>query len=158
MDITFSEINNTSINSENYWEVSNTQSVQPKKKKVSFDDILTNMNLVVNPKGVLQYMAPVNDNVNNVISEEPLDTNGYIYNKYFKDYANKNTVTPIVRVPKTIEEYKQMLLEDKINRIRERKRISQIKSTKMLFTNTGTNIGTNNINVTRNTLGKMSFR
>ena len=158
MDITFSEINNTSINSENYWEVSNTQSVQPKKKKVSFDDILTNMNLVVNPKGVLQYMAPVNDNVNNVISEEHMDTNGYIYNKYFKDYANKNTVTPIVRVPKTIEEYKQMLLEDKINRIRERKRISQIKSTKMLFTNTGTNIGTNNINVTRNTLGKMSFR
>ena len=51
-----------------------------------------------------------------------------------------------------------MLLEDKINRIRERKRISQIKSTKMLFTNIGTNTGTNTINVTKNTLGKMSFR
>lgn len=155
MDITFSEINNTSVNSENYWEVSNIQPIQPKKKKVSFDDILTNMNLVVNPKGVLQYMTPVNDN--NVKPEESVDTNGYIYNKYFKDYANKNIAAPIIRVPKTIEEYKQMLIEDKINRIREKKRISQIKSTKMLFTNTGSNIGTNNINVTKNTLGKMTF-
>jgi hypothetical protein len=150
MDITFTEINNAT--NENYWDVSHVQPVTPKKKKVSFDDILTNMNLVVNPKGVLQYMAPATDNNLKIEEVAPIDTNGYIYNKYFKDYANKIAPAPVVRVPKSIKEYKQMLIEDQINRIREKKRISQIKSTKMMYTNS---IGT--IHATKNTLGRMNF-
>ena len=45
-------------NGENYWEKPTTQETQIKKKKVSFNDILSNMSLVVNNQGVLQFMAP----------------------------------------------------------------------------------------------------
>ena len=49
-----------------------------------------------------------------------------------------------------------MLLEDKIERIKQQKRISEIKSTKLFFT---TNIGGNGpINSSRNNLKSMSFR
>jgi len=76
------------------------------------------------------------------------------YNKYFKDYKDV-TVTPEVKVPKTMEEYKKMLLENKIERIKQKKRISEIKSTRLFFT---TNTGQNgNINSSRNNLKNMSF-
>ena len=48
-----------------------------------------------------------------------------------------------------------MLVEEKLRQIEERKRIAQIKSTKLLFT---TNVGNNgNIPVSKNGLRKMSF-
>jgi hypothetical protein len=57
MDITFTEYDsNTNLNQdfnyENYWEKPKPE----KKKKVSFNDILSNMNLVVGKNGVLQQM------------------------------------------------------------------------------------------------------
>ncbi len=57
MDITFTEYDsntnsNQEFNYENYWE----QPKPEKKKKVSFNDILSNMNLVVGKNGVLQKM------------------------------------------------------------------------------------------------------
>ena len=57
MDITFTEYDsnnnlNQEFNYENYWE----QPKPEKKKKVSFNDILSNMNLVVGKNGALQQM------------------------------------------------------------------------------------------------------
>jgi hypothetical protein len=160
------------VNYEKYWENSNNQpNIQTKKKKVSFDDILSNMNIVVNNQGVLQFMQPTqslqeqiynqppqyqeqqhvqNQNYQNqqyqqpyqeyvaqqVAKKQPLDPsikNSFLYNKYFKDYRDVS-VQPEIRVPKTIEEYKQMLLEDKLKRIEQKKRAAEIKSTKLLFT------------------------
>jgi len=185
----------TSNNSDKYWE-QNTPAKQNaqtsgKKKKVSFDDILSNMNLVVNKNGVLQFMSqsqnqtqqhpyPPQQNpyppqqhqyppqqhpyppqqqkqstksVQN--KNEPLDPSvkhSYIYNKYFKDYQDAYSPVPEVKVPKTREEYLKMLVEEKLRKIEERKRISQIKSTKLLFT---TNVG--NIQASKNGLRMMSF-
>ena len=49
-----------------------------------------------------------------------------------------------------------MLLEERIRQIEERKRISQIKSTRMLFT---TNMGNEgNIQASKNGLRMMNFR
>ena len=192
----------TSNNSDKYWEQNNPakQNAQTsaKKKKVSFDDILSNMNLVVNKNGVLQFMSqsqnqtqqhpyPPQQNpyppqqqqylpqqqpylpqqqpylpqqqkqstksVQN--KNEPLDPSvkhSYIYNKYFKDYQDAYSPVPEVKVPKTREEYLKMLVEEKLRKIEERKRISQIKSTKLLFT---TNVG--NIQASKNGLRMMSF-
>jgi len=180
MELNFSEIYqyDESQEQQNYWDIQNQPSVEPKKKnRVTFDDILSNMNLVVNNKGVLQYMAPIQkepEYPNNTYSyyqnqpqfnpsqirvnkqqQKPLEPevkNSAIFNKYFKDYRDPNASQQTnVRVPKTIEEYKQMLLEDKIKRIQERNRIAQIKSTKLLFTNVG------NIQATKNGLRKMGF-
>jgi len=64
-------------------------------------------------------------------------------------------------VPKTIEEYNQMVYEDRIKRIEERKRISEIKSTKLMFTTTPDNhVGKGNprnVQSSKNSLRKMSF-
>ncbi len=205
MELNFSELDNMNTqnpyeqfnsndydvdNSEKYWEQAKSQKEQQtKKKKVSFNDILSNMNLVVNKKGVLQFMQP-----NQPIFEpqqqdyqyeeqyyqeqqympqqrqyiqqqqQPIDPSvkhSYIYNKYFKDYANINAPAPEKKVPKTIEEYNQMVYEERIKRIEERKRIAEIKSTKLMFTTTPDNHVTQrnprNIQASRNNLRKMSF-
>jgi hypothetical protein len=180
-------------NAMNYWEKTtsnsenrgNTQNKE-KRKKVSFDDILSNMNLLVNKQGVLQFMTinqneavtpQTNHNQNNysmpsqnqrqsfvqhnVVKEEPINNSvkhSYIYNKYFKDYNNSVAEQPIVRVPKTIQEYRQMLLEDRIKAIEHKKRIEQIKSTKMLFTTTeGSNLNPRNVVASKNNLRSMNF-
>jgi hypothetical protein len=201
------ETNQSNLNetNTNYWEQPKVE--KPKIKKVTFDDILTNMNLVVSKDGTLRSMIPKTNNVFNFNSDynqqipdqqnqyqnqyqhqyqqpqnqyqqpenqyqnqyqtqyqnqyrkqEPIDPSvkhSFIYNKYFKDYKDV-MVAPEVKVPKTMEEYKKMLLEDTIERIKQKKRISEIKSTKLFFTtNTG---GNSHINSSRNNLKNMSFR
>ncbi len=67
MDLNFSELDNidtinTGAETNNYWEQQSKPPAAPqKRKKVSFDDILSNMNLVVNKTGVLQRMVPMNN-------------------------------------------------------------------------------------------------
>ena len=195
MEINFAEIDNLGDNSQGnfditgyealsdnktrkYWE--SVKKVENKRKKVSFDDILSNMNLVVNQNGVLQYMEPIQHNNNNEEynynqyqapyqehqKSEPLDPNvkhSYIFNKYFKDYKDANTSNvPVPRVPQSLEEYRQMVIEDKIKAIQQRNRIAQIKSTKMLYTNNISNSGVINTNgnlrASKNNLRNMSFR
>ena len=68
-------------------------------------------------------------------NQEPIPQevkNSAIYNKYFKTY---NSIQPTIEVrrPKTMEEYKQMLLEDKIKRIQANRRIAMIKPKKLFF-------------------------
>ena len=200
MELNFSEVDNISRenpyeqfnendygvdnNSDKYWEQAKSQKEQQtKKKKVSFNDILTNMNLVVSKKGVLQFIQPGHEpqqdyqyqeqyyqqqqyaqNQPQQQQKQPVDPSvkhSYIYNKYFKDYADVAPPAPEKRVPKTIEEYNQMLYEDRIKRIEERKRIAEIKSTKMMFTTTPDNHmsqrNPRNIQASKNSLRKMSF-
>ena len=223
MELNFSELDNITTqnpyeqfnendygvdnNSEKYWEQAKSQKEQQtKKKKVSFTDILSNMNLVVSNKGVLQFMKPTNEPQQQDYQYEeqyaqqqpqqqrqnqqqqrqtqqqpqqrqqnqqqqqyaqpqkPVDPSvkhSYIYNKYFKDYADVSPPPPEKRVPKTIEEYNQMVYEDRIKRIEERKRISEIKSTKLMFTTTPDSyagqVNPRNIRPSKNSLRKMSF-
>ena len=158
----YEALNNTSYESssgEKYWE-----EVQPKKKKVSFNDILTNMNLVVNAQGVLQFMAPAHAHLpsNTVVREasiEPAVKHSYIYNKYFKEYAGQPPAMPEVRVPKTMQEYRQMLADDRQHAMEHKQRIEQIKSKKLMFTTETSVAGINprNIRPTKNTLRTMRF-
>ena len=198
MNLNFTEVDNlgngdyfdvNGYQSNNYWETANpkVETQAPKKKKVSYDDILNSLNLVVNKNGVLQYMS-VNPNAGNqeqqpqysqkqqysqqpqqtkVIKGKPLDPqvkNSAIFNKYFKDYKDPNA-EPVqeVKVPQTMEEYRQMVLEERMRRIQERNRIAQIKSTKMLYESNNGNIGNNNIrnngniHASKNNLRMMKF-
>ncbi len=173
-------------NSEKYWEQAKSEKEPQTKKKVSFNDILTNMNLVVNKKGVLQFIQPrqpINGNQydtqydtqyyeqyapqqrQNAEHRVPVAQSvkqSYIYNKYFKDYADANAAPPPEKkVPKTIEEYNTMVMEERIKRVEEKKRIAEIKSTKLMFTTTPDNNfnqrNPRNIQTSRNNLRKMSF-
>lgn len=197
MNLNFTEVDNlgngdhfdvNGYQSNNYWETANPK--VEKKKKVSYDDILNSLNLVVNKNGVLQYMS-VNPNGGNqeqpqynkqqysqqqysqqpqqtkVIKGKPLDPqvkNSAIFNKYFKDYKDPNAEqVQEVKVPQTMEEYRQMVLEERMRRIQERNRIAQIKSTKMLYESNNGNIGSNNvrnngnIHASKNNLRMMKF-
>ena len=188
MNLNFTEVDNlgngdnfdvNGYQSNNYWETANPKI--EKKKKVSYDDILNSLNLVVNKNGVLQYMS-VNPNGDNqeqkpqytqqpqqtkVIKGKPLEPqvkNSFIFNKYFKDYKDPNAEqVQEVKVPQTIEEYRQMVLEERMRRIQERNRIAQIKSTKMLYESNNGNIGSNNvrnngnIHASKNNLRMMKF-
>ncbi len=171
MNLNFTEIDDLGDNDNfdvNYWEKSQTK---VEKKKFNYDDILNSLNMVVNKNGVLQYMTT------NVVQEEEQSTkqyskqkgqplepqvkNSHIYNKYFKDYKDPNAeITQEVKVPQTIEEYRRMVLEERIKRIQERNRIAQIKSTKLLFESNNTNNSNGNngkIGVSKNTLRMMKF-
>jgi hypothetical protein len=56
---------------------------------------------------------------------EPIQ-NSYIHNKYF---SNENQFEPQIRVPKTLLEYRNMLVHDII----QRQKIKQMKSTKLVM-------------------------
>jgi len=207
MDLTFSEIDNNdggfpnesyaNINSDRYWEAPPTPiqpAVKPEKKRVSFDDIMRNMNLVVSKTGVLQSIRqqppeqvqqnqqqnqqqyqqqypqqqypqqqyPQQQQPNPAVQvqkQNPLDPSvkhSYIYNKYFKDYQDAAPVEPEIKVPKTKEEYFRMVAEERRRQMEEKIRISQIKSTKLMFTTNAGPQGT--VQASRNTLRKLSFR
>jgi len=170
-------------NSDNYWENAKSKKEQTKRKKVSFNDILSNMNLVVDKKGLLVSMRQTqtiepqqqdyqyeeeyvsqqpNTQQKQYVPQQPIDPSvkhSYIYNKYFKDYADSNPEKPGPRVPKTIEEYHEMLLEDKIKQIQHRKLIEEVKSKKMMFTSApGASLNPRNLQATRNNLRMMNFR
>ena len=179
------------LNQPKYWEKTKKNNDMPKKKKVSFDDILSNMNLIVNKNGVLQSMVPKQPQYypeqydepqyqqqpyqqqpyqqqpyqqQQQQNNDPLDPavkHSYIFNKYFKDYKDANDeFKPQVKVPKSIEEYKQMVLEERVRQIQERNRIAQIKSKKMLFTshpNIEQNRNQGVIRASKNSLRSMKF-
>jgi hypothetical protein len=192
MELNISELDNMNSNElfdyntfeqgQNYWE-----QTKP-KKKVTFDDILTNMNLVINKAGVLQFMSSQQsqDQCQNQYQDQyqkhnqdqyqkhnqdqyqkpqkqiqesidPSLKHSFIYNKYFKDYVNPNLEKPKPLVPKTMEELKEMLIQEKMIAQQQRQRINQIKSKKLMFT-TNTNINVNNIVPSKNNLKTMSFR
>lgn len=152
MELAFSELdnvnpyevkNNYEENDEpyQYWEEAKKQKTN---KKVSFNDILSNMSLVVNKNGTLQSIQSSKSINEENLYETSQDRqqsipqmvkNSVIYNKYFKDYVDERVIMPEKKVPKTIKEYNEMVREYKIKRFEERKKMSEIKSTKLLFTN-----------------------
>jgi hypothetical protein len=158
---------NESTNPVKYWEQPALKKKENQRKKVTFDDILNNMNLVVRPDGMLQYMTPLtkeNPNYQQQVPQpqtqpqynnEPLNPSvkhSYIYNKYFKDYKEGIPQQEGPKRPKTIQELKQMLREKKIKEIQQKIRIAQMKPKNMLFTNVG------GMHMTKNSLRTMAFK
>lgn len=96
--------------------------------KISYEDILSKMNMFVS-NGKLHLIdrskleqsnyVPANVNANN-------DQNSYIFNKYFKD---EKQTTNNIRKPKTFHEYKMMVIDDYI----ERERIKRLKTRKLII-------------------------
>ena len=77
--------------------------------------------------------------------------NSYIYNKYFNNEVNDQ---PDVRVPRNLQEYKNMLMHD----ILQKHRIRQIKSTKLVMPNSNINFAPAYSSMNMNKLFKFSNR
>lgn len=132
--------------------------VPEKKPQVSYDDILSKMGMFV-ADGQLHLLdnqpvkvqEQIKKQINNSHSQsikdygEPINANvqnSYIYNKYF---SNEKTDENQVRVPKTLLEYRNMLIQDII----QKQKLKQIKSTKLIMP-------TSNINFAPYSSGNMN--
>ena len=115
---------------QNYWSGSEEPAVNKKtSKKVSYDDILSSLNMVVS-KGVLQFANPTAPPPNHVAqttmsSPHTPVQNSYIHNKYFKDYVEPNAAAPVQNKPPTRAEYLKYL--------QNQQQIARVKSKKLLF-------------------------
>jgi hypothetical protein len=143
---------------ENIYEPLNQDHTQPSYQNQNYyKNNVNNINNINNINNFyqIQKQNPIKDNT----PIDPVVKHSHIYNKYFKDYQTKFNEEPVIRVPKTMEEYKQMLLEDKLKKIEQQKRISEIKSTKLIFTtNPVAQItGQQNIGANKNSLRRMNF-
>ena len=164
MELKFEELEvdppTNEVNYTNYWSnateitTTTTNPTNLKKPKVSYDDILSSLNMVVH-NGVLQFAKPTqqkkqvtiiepnNQRHPNKQQQQPNNqSNNYINNKYFKDYKDESIIEEPPK-PLTKEEYKQMLIQNYINRQQAQRRISQIKSKKLLFDTQHINIAPN---------------
>ena len=113
---------------------------QIQKPKISYEDILSKMGMFVSD-GKLHLVDrnsvsfQEEQNQEQVINQIP--QNSYIHNKYFKnDLQPQNTITR----PKTAQEYKKMIIENYIERLR----IKQIKSKKLLMPTSNINMANGN--------------
>ena len=145
MNVKFEEVYNPN---DNFLHVqkSSDENKYYSKKAFTYDDILSSMNLVVSSNGVLQYMkpktsefdsesvaesnVPIKKSINDNVSPEL--KHSYIYNKYYKNY--KDPEQRAIQRPLTREEYKQLLINEYIQRKQNKRRIAHIKPKRMAFT------------------------
>ena len=148
--------------------------VPEQKPKISYDDILNKMGMFVTD-GKLHLVDNLNpDQINQInqtkqlsqtkqqnqtkqiiYKEEPVQTNipqnSYIYNKYF---SNEKPEEPNIRVPRNVYEYRDMLIQDII----QKQKIRQMKSTKLILPNTNMNFSAGNSPANLNKLFSFSNR
>ena len=111
-----------------------------KKPKISYEDILSKMGMFVSD-GKLHLVDRNSVSFQEQEKEKNISQNipqnSYIHNKYFKNELQpQNTIAR----PKTVQEYKKMILENYIERLR----IKQIKSKKLLMPTSNINMATGN--------------
>lgn len=114
----------------------------PEKHKELIDSYRNKQNQV--PQSQYQEKEFINDTQN-------IPQNSYIYNKLFKDQIQPQNV---VRKPRTLQEYKMMLIEDHL----KRERIKQIKTTRLIMPTTNINISQGNPRGLQNKLFNLSKR
>lgn len=78
----------------------------------------------------------------NTYNEPSMQQNSYIFNKYFRNEPNAEQG---VRVPQTLQEYRNMLIYDII----QKQRIKQVKSTKLMMPNSNINFARNSGNLNK---------
>jgi hypothetical protein len=114
-------------------------------RRLTYDDIMNKMG-IFSKDGKLYQLLPQTQTQNQVkqTQSQVNHKNSYIYNKYFNNQEQQQQ--PEIRVPKSIQEYKMMLVQSYI----EREKIRRIKSTKLIMSNSNINISNrNNANLNR---------
>lgn len=108
-----------------------------KKKQISYDDILTSLNMTV-IDGKLQYIdkkeqtkrLSLNRNIDNSLSV-PINNRGF--NNMNLNIYSKFQQVPQPRIPLTKEQYQKLVMDNKRKKILAIQRAKLAKPTKMLF-------------------------
>jgi hypothetical protein len=130
-----------------------------KKTQISYDDILKSMNMRVKD-GKLEMVQPMSQETNyaaQVPYQHNPQTNSYIYNKYFKNNTQYEENPQIPSRSLTPEERRAFMIKRQIEIAQQRKRISEIKSTKLQFSDTNVNVSSVYRHKDLNRLFKMKF-
>lgn len=170
----------TNINTKSVLKKMTRPHVPEPKPKVSYDDILSKMGMFVadgqlhlldnQPPQLQQQIKQQIHQQNQTPRQTPAyqqqsyqqnqtqqayqqqpQQNSYIYNKYFNNEVNDQ---PDVRVPRNLQEYKNMLIHD----ILQKHRIKQVKSTKLVMPNSNINFAPAYSSMNMNKLFKFSNR
>jgi hypothetical protein len=127
-----------------------------KRPQISYDDILKSMNMRVKD-GKLEMVQPTSQETN-YAAQAPYQhnpqNNNYIYNKYFK---NNKQYEEQPQIPLTPEERRAFMIKRQIEIAQQRKRISEIKSTKLQFSDANPNVSSVYRHKDLNRLFKMKF-
>jgi len=126
--------------------------IKQQTNKVTYEDIMKNMGIYqYNNKLYFLNNANANANANVKQEQQKYVHNSYIYNKYFKNHINNESS---VSAPKDINEYRDNLIKEII----EKYKIRKIKSTKIIIPTNNNNYVSNNIQVDENKLFDFSKR
>lgn len=114
----------------------NRQQMPQKKSTISYEEILQKMGTfvsdgklyLVDRTTLREAQSQKREQQNPQQPAQITPQNAYIYNKYFNNEINKE---PMFRRPRTLEEYKSMLVHDII----QRRRIKELKSTRLIMPN-----------------------
>jgi len=122
------------------------------KKQVTYNDILSKMSMCVIDGKLQLYNKKLDDvtiqepsksilkqqsNTKKInFSQGQMNTQSYPLPQYQEQQQEQNNPLP----PLTERQYKQLVFLNNLKRQRERERMSQIKSTKILYTNNSVNI------------------
>lgn len=111
----------------------------PPRNQISYDGILQSMNMRVKD-GKLEMIQPVHEQANYAAQVPYQEQNNYIYNKYFQDYNKQQQQQQQgPSRPLTLQERRAMFIKRQIEIENQRRRISEIKSKKMLFSSSNIN-------------------
>jgi hypothetical protein len=111
----------------------------PPRNQISYDGILQSMNMRVKD-GKLEMIQPVPEQANYAPQVPYQEQNNYIYNKYFQDYNKQQQQQQQgPSRPLTLQERRAMFIKRQIEIENQRRRISEIKSKKMLFSSSNIN-------------------
>ena len=132
-------------------ELKITEMDAPKnKKQVTYNDILSKMSMCVIDGKLQLYNKKLDDvtiqepsksilkqtNTKKInFSQGQMNTQSYPLPQYQQQEQQKNALPPL-----TERQYKQLVFLNNLKRQRERERMSQIKSTKILYSNNSVNI------------------
>ena len=119
--------------------------------KISYEDILSKMgmfvcdgklhlvdrNTEIPQKSKVTQVNKKQQQTNTYTSESNIPQNSYIYNKFFNGNSHSQNN---IRQPKTLAEYKRMVINDYI----QKQRIKQIKSTKLIMPTSNIHISPGN--------------
>jgi hypothetical protein len=118
---------------------------KPQQKQVTYDDILSSLNMKV-VDGKLQIVR--NTNLENMKSNPLKQPQEQQYQQPQKKYQQFQPEKQQQQVPiMTKQQYVQMVAAHNLKLLRERQRIQEIKSTKLLFSNP---VAHTNINISQN--------
>jgi|688.fasta_scaffold40102_2 hypothetical protein len=105
----------------------------PKKRQISYDDLLSNMGFKLNNGKLELYNKKIQENQ---YTQSQYAQSQYTHSQYTQSQYTQSQDTQIKQAqPMTKQQYKQLLRLQYIQSLKEKERINNIKSKKLLFSN-----------------------